>query len=211
MPVSLEPCSVPEHPADLHRRLLADDPTAPADLAATCLEPLVRWLEKHNRRIDPHLCAQAADEAILALIHRPASYRPDRLGLEAYLRMAAQRDLQNLLRSERKHHDRRVPWETVEVAAVAGKYLGRQDDPTLPLRIAEEHQAARAAVPPSVRGTLSEPEARVLTLMEQKERRTAVYAEVLGLTDLPAEQQAREVKRVKDRLKKRLQRAGEDA
>jgi len=48
---------------------------------------------------------------------------------------------------------------------------------------------------------------RVLALMIDDVRETSAYAEVLGITDLPVAEQRKHVKQVKDRLKKRLQRA----
>jgi hypothetical protein len=54
----------------------------------------------------------------------------------------------------------------------------------------------------------TEVDRRVLRLMVDGERRTAVFAAVLGLDGQPAEAQRREVKRAKDRIKKRLERAG---
>jgi hypothetical protein len=47
-----------------------------------------------------------------------------------------------------------------------------------------------------------------LDLMREGEKRTVVFADAAGFSDLPPEEQAREVKRVKDRIKKRIQRAG---
>lgn len=88
----------------LHQRLIDSDPTAPSDMAAIFLESLILWLQEHNRGIDPDLCSEAAGEAIISLIQKPASYRPELLELPAYLRMSAQRDLQNVLRRELKHH-----------------------------------------------------------------------------------------------------------
>ena len=40
------------------------------------------------------------------------------------------------------------------------------------------------------------------------ERRTAVFAAAVGLSDRSLREQAQEVKRVKDRIKKRIERAG---
>ena len=45
--------------------------------------------------------------------------------------------------------------------------------------------------------------------MRLGERKTAAYALALGIADRPAAEQRREVKRVKDRLQKRLERAGD--
>jgi hypothetical protein len=62
------------------------------------------------------------------------------------------------------------------------------------------------AVLAAVRGAFSAEELRVVMLMLDGERSTDACARVLGLADLPAPEQAREVKRVKDRLGKRLRR-----
>jgi len=48
---------------------------------------------------------------------------------------------------------------------------------------------------------------QVLALMIDGVRETSAYAQILGITDLPEAAQRKQVKQVKDRLKKRLQRA----
>jgi RNA polymerase sigma-70 factor (ECF subfamily) len=50
-------------------------------------------------------------------------------------------------------------------------------------------------------------EQRCWEQMQQGERRHSVFAVILGVTHLPENEQRREVKRMKDRLKKRKQRA----
>jgi hypothetical protein len=191
----------------LHQRLLESDPVAPSDLAAALLEALILWLRQHNPRVDPHLCGEAAEEAILSLIHNPASYRPDALDPLAYLRMSAQRDLQNLLQREHKHQKQCRLLDCVEHSSDVRKYLGRDDDPSLPVQIVEQRQAQLDSIPLPVRQNLTEAEARVLPLLLRKERKTAAYAEALGITHLSPADQRKEVKRVKDRLAKRLKRA----
>jgi hypothetical protein len=59
-----------------------------------------------------------------------------------------------------------------------------------------------------VQDGLSVEERNVLQLMRTKERKTERYAAVLGITQLSPAQQQAEVKRVKDRLTKRMERAG---
>ena len=49
-------------------------------------------------------------------------------------------------------------------------------------------------------------EREAVDLIIDGERRTEVYAHVIGLQDRPWQEQVREVKRAKDRLKKRMQR-----
>lgn len=190
----------------LHRRLLERDPVGPADFAAAFLKPLIAWLQTTHAGVDPMACEEAADEAIVGLLNNPTAYDPDRLGVEAFLRMAAQRDLLNLLRKERRHHRNRRDLKVVEHASADGKYLMREDDPSLPLQIeeAKEHRTP----PDALWQPLTDVERRFWEQMEQGEWRTPAFAIILGITHLPASEQRREVKRVKDRLKKRLERSG---
>jgi DNA-directed RNA polymerase specialized sigma24 family protein len=192
----------------LHQRLLARDPTARADLATAYLVPLVVWLHETNPAVPVDLCEEAAGDALLALMRNPASYAPALQALEAYLRMSARGDLLNALRKERKHHQGRVALDSVELSPQAGKYLGRDDDPSLPLRLAEEVRAVTDSVPDSLRSKLSGPDLRALELILRRVRDPAAYAEVWGLLHLSTKEQSREVKKRKDRLKVMLKRAG---
>ena len=204
--------SVPLSPASeqdrrLHGRLLNGDPTAPSDVAVAFLDSLIDWLRETNPRLPPDTHVQAAEDAILALIHNPRSYAPEERDLEEYLRMSAQGDLRNILKREQRHHRHRIPWASVELSEDAGKYLGREDDPSLPIQLAEQSRELADTVPEAVRRTLSEKERRVLELILVRERRTAVYAEACGILHLTPQEQRREVKRLKDRLKKRMERS----
>lgn len=190
----------------LYQRLLERDPVAPADFALAFLKPLIACLRHSNPRIDPMACEEAADEAIVRFLLNPSKYDPQRLGVEAFLRMAAQRDLQNLLRKERRHHNNRRNWNVVEHTSEEGKYLQRNEDPSLPLQIEEARQRQVAADSGGPEKT--EAEQRVWEQMQQGERRHSVFADILGVTHLPLGEQKRHVKRVKDRLKKRKERAG---
>jgi hypothetical protein len=211
--MSASPGPLPSQQAALvlHQRLLAQDPTAARDAAAAYLESLIVWLAETNRRVPEDIRIQAAEDAILALIRRPESYCPGEQTLKVYLRMSARGDLRNILHKEARHNRGRTPWKVVELSPDAGKYLGRADDPSLSLCVAEERQRVYEAIPDSVTQGLSETDRRALALIVQKERRTAVFAELYGLQHLPAKEQRTEVKRHKDRLKNLLKRAGRKA
>jgi hypothetical protein len=192
----------------LHRRLLEGDPTASADVAVAYLEPLISWLVARRRSgVSVDMCIEAAEDAVIALVKSPASFNPERgLGLGAYLRMSAQGDLKNLLQRENRHRQNQISLEIVELSPQAGKYLAKDDDPSLPLRIHEEIQGATAEIVSPARDGLSEGESQALDMLLQGERKTHAYALVLGLGHLPEIAQRAEVKRVKDKLKKRIQR-----
>lgn len=190
----------------LHRRLLDRDAVAPSEFAAAFLQPLIAWLQFTHSDVDPMACAEAASEAILGFLSNPTRYDSQRLGMEAFLRMAAKYDLLNVLRKEKRHQRNRRDWNDVEQASADGKYLEREDDPSLRLQLEEARQ--RQALPVAGQRPLTEAERCVWEQMQQGERRHAVFAVLLGVTHLPQAEQRRAVKRVKDRLKKRMERAG---
>src|SRR5262249_49661394 len=127
-------------------------------------------LAAKDPRAPEHFRVEAAGEAVLGLIRNPASYDPRRLGLFEYLCMAARGDLRNLLARERKYHVRRIDWGIVEDAAGGGKYLGRDDDPSLPLRLAEAAAAPQDLAWAEVYAAATPVERRVLDLMAAGER-----------------------------------------
>jgi RNA polymerase sigma-70 factor (ECF subfamily) len=196
----------------LLEQLLERDPVAPSDVAMAYLEPLARWLARLNPRLDPSECYTAAEDAIVSLLTHPESYNSAGMPLEAYLRMAAKRDLQNARRSEGRHAGRRADWGAVELSASMGKHLMDVDsDPARILELQEmieEIVRKRPRIPAAALAGLTPGEVQALSLVECGERRTEMYAVALGITHLPPEQQRVEVKRVKDRMKVRLKRAG---
>lgn len=187
-------------------RLRSGDPTAPSDLVVAYLDDLACWLQGRNPAVSAEDCLTAAEDALLALIKNPTSYDPKRASLLGYLRMSASGDLKNRWRAEQRHVWRRTDLEDVELSPGEGKYLrDGETDPAQRLEVKERSQVS-AKVVGVLRARLSLEERRVMDLMLDGERKTQVYAEALGLSELPAAEQEREVKRVKDRLKKRLER-----
>jgi RNA polymerase sigma-70 factor (ECF subfamily) len=189
----------------LHLRLCDQDPTAPADVCGAYLGPVLAWLEGRSRHPDPHLLQTAAEDALLAYVQRPQAFDPARLGLGAYLRMAAHRDLLNLLAKERRRQRRIAPWNVVEEDEEGGNLIGREEEPLAGLERAEEAEEWRRFLV-QVAKRLTEVEQQVLGLLLAGERRTAAYAAVIGCGDLPGDEQEREVKRYKDRVRKCLER-----
>jgi len=190
----------------LHRRLVHGDVTAFADLARIFLDSLIKWLvDSNSASISKDLCIEAAEDALIALVKNPASFNRDagkRLG--EYLCMSAQGDFRNLLRKEGRH--RKKSLEVVELSSEDGKYLVTDDDPSLPLQIQEESERAGREIIPVVSDGLSEGESRVLDLILQGERKTSVFAQALGIDHLPKKEKTVEVNRVKNKIKKRIDR-----
>jgi DNA-directed RNA polymerase specialized sigma24 family protein len=175
--------------------LLAGRASAPGEIAIAFLTLLAADLRRRFRRADPDLCDSAAGDAILSLVSGRSRYDPALLTLRAFLRMAATRDLLNLLAAENRR--RGIPLESVaEPADDGNKVAGDADAPSW----GEPRLAAEVAA-------LDPPERLALDLMRGGVRDTAAFAEPLGLSHLPPGEQAAAVKRLKDRVKKRLSRA----
>ncbi|HEX5269304.1 MAG TPA: hypothetical protein VFW33_02400 [Gemmataceae bacterium] len=193
----------------LHQRLCANDPLAPADFFAAYLDPLLDRLAAEWPRCDPDLVQTAVHETVMCYSRRPDAYQPARHpDLGAYLRMAARRDLLNLLRKEGRARRKHTARPVVELGEEAGNIPGREDEPPLACERGEEAERRDAYLRRASEG-LTPGERRVLELMLDGERATAAFADALGLTHLPAEEQELEVKRAKDRIKKRLRRGGD--
>jgi len=195
----------------LHRRLLDRHPVAPSQIADTFLAPLIDWLSTRNPRIEQHLLHDAAHDTLVSLIKNPTTFDPGRQKGEhplfSFLKMSAQRDLQNLLEKETRHRSRIVPLTLVEDSADGRKYLGREDPSLAAVQFQEDVADANTTILANVRDGLAESELRALDLMLQGERKTAPFAQALGIEHLPKEEQAAAVKKVKDKLKKRLERS----
>jgi hypothetical protein len=195
-----------EEECGLHERLLAGDVTASATLFSKLLDPLIGWLiAKNSSAVPEDFCIEAAEDSVIALAKSPSSFKAARgMRLFPYLCMSAQGDLRNILRRERRHLH--VSLESVALSTEAGKYLIVKDDALERLEVQEEAARITEEVVTVVRDGLTEGESRMLDLLLQGEKKTAVFAQALGITDLEKTAQQRKVKRVRDKLQKRIKR-----
>ena len=186
----------------LHERLLANDPVAPADVFGMVVPVLERYLRYQfpsmGPGVDPDIYVTAVYDALTGYFKNPGNYDPTRSGLMTYLRLAARRDLQNLLAKESRHARGRVSLHSVE--------FDRSDGNDLSETVADSIDGERLSEEMTKDMTPSERD--VFDLMVEGERSTEAAAHVLGIVHLPARDQVKEVKRVKDRIKKRIQRRG---
>ncbi len=197
--------------AELHQQLLAGDDNVGQRLAAMVHPWLVTYLTAHRPRIDASLAQDAATDAVMAYIQHPAGANAsDGRMVMAHLRLAAWRNLLNGLRREGRlkrrewryaaeHARRRRDADTRVVALLgpAGKVLQEVITTGGTPTVCAEHRANWSAA-----------EHRVWELMGEGERRTKVYADVLGITDRPPAEQRRLVRRVKERIRARVRRGG---
>ncbi len=187
----------------LHEALLRGEPTTAARLAERLVPALrARFSGREAVARDPHGVTEAIDEVIFAYLTDPTRFDPTRgLDLVGYLAMAVRGDLANAQRSANRDRARRADFD-VELAVEGGNTEVEALDRLDPLdRPAEELAAARAEL-----ANLDGRDRRLLALMADGVRATAAYAAVLEIGHLPREDQAREVKRHKDRLNQHLER-----
>ncbi len=203
------PYPPPEEGLNLHLRLCASEADASADICRAYLPPLLASLAAKFRDVDPDVRQTAAHDALIAYLKKPSGYDPERGDLAKYLRMAARADLLTHQRAEKRHHRGRVAWSVVEFDEDEGNLSGREGEPPAQLQRDEEAERCRARLQ-WLRECCTPEEQRVLDLMLAGERATRVFAEALGWTELSAAEQARQVKQMKDRIKKRLERGGPD-
>lgn len=195
----------------LWQRLLDGSPTASAEAAELYLAPLVQAVRARHREVqDQDWLVDAATDALLDFTERPATYDPEKLPLLSFLTMAANRDLLNRIDKEGRR-SRRV----VSLSAVAdhGSARNRAWEPATEDDLDLDRLDADPARQALLRRALAEfPDPRdrqLLGLMLDGERKTGPYAAILGIEGQDVDTQRREVKRHKDRLKKRLARLGE--
>lgn len=192
---------------DVHRRLLARDPAAPAQLARKVMGPLAQSLA-HVAHLpdDSEMILDAVTDTLMSYIKRPGQFDPSKRGLWGFLMMSAQADLLNLQNKAERRHRRERSLKLVEERAVGGNMETGEPNGQV-AEVDSRMQAER--VDRVLDNVFPDPvDQRLAALVLDEERRTGPYATVLGIQDAPLEEQRRTVKRQKDRIKKRLSRLG---
>jgi DNA-directed RNA polymerase specialized sigma24 family protein len=182
----------------LHQRLQEGDEIAVSDLCEQLLPIVTAIILRQNPKLDDHLIHSAVVDAFLNYTNNPSSFDPTRGSLLSYLRMSAQRDLQNALETLRRRE------KVVEL---------RLDDPEHVMSdegVRDIEQELFQKESPLIRKVFElvtdETDRQIVRLMMDGIRDTKEFAEVLGIDHLPQESQRAEVKRNKDRIKIALKR-----
>lgn len=176
--------------AELHALMLQGDVTAPARIAEFFLPMLVARLT--SKKIDQEIVDTAAADALLSYFKNPAQYDASKLPLGKFLLMSARGDLKNMLARREKEIERFGFTESVELGPSSSE---QSDD-----RIKDQITAILNMVDNLM-------DKQIASLMAEGIRDTGAYAAVLGISELSPREQAKIVKRNKDRLLKLLQRS----
>lgn len=149
----------------------------------------------------------AAVDAILNYAERPSQFDPAKSSLLGYLTLSARGDLLNALEAQKSRWTHEESLENVDFADFDRKIKSMSNESAmLADDIAVDNLAARRLLS-QLRAAADTPrDLAILQLMINGEKRTEIFAQALGLTELSLQAQKSSVKRHKDRLKKRLQR-----
>lgn len=194
----------------IYQRLLAGEGDAPSDLIVLLLDPLIAALSRKFRDLDDsEIVTDMVTDTLFRFVQDPSKYQPDRGNLWSYLYMDALGDLQNAYQKAQRRNVKSVPFDLVAHDVVDGNI--EVEDTVIQKLVPDilPDGLDPAAMIAQLRADI--PDQRdweVVKLMAMEERRTAVYAAILGIDGLPPEEQARIVKRTKDRLRLRLKRRG---
>lgn len=180
---------------DAWRQLVAD-PTTFGPFSELVLDPLAAAMARQFPTTDPDEAFSAAVDTLMWFSLNATRYDLARSSLPAYLRMVARGRMLNRRDAERRHREGKIPWDAIE------HDVSDRNDPVDDDRPSFDSPALRDAI-----AALSDADRQVVEMMKEGERRTAAFAEVLGFTALPPDEQEREVKKAKDRIKARLKRA----
>lgn len=186
----------------LHARYLQGDVTARSELAELVIGPLQERLQRTNGGAIVDDIEDACVTAFVDYMQNPAKYDPARSKLHAYLLMAARRDLMNLL----DKHKRRAKHETempTRVALDGGESEeemeftdGETTEETVLLNLRSSELGANVA-----RRYTDPIDRQCYEMWVDGVHETEQYAEVLGITHLPIEEQRVLVKRRNDRIR----------
>jgi hypothetical protein len=189
----------------LHQRLLVGDRVAPIEVLAVAVEPVARRAAARCRRygiVDDQVVHDGVIDALLEYCAHPARFDPlAGAPLEAFLAMAAARNILNGLQAEGRRKRREH---------IAGRHRAKRVDldPGTQNQRVEELAKVRQRWEHLLSSLADPADRHVLELWLQGVRSTTAFAAVLGVASLTPEGQRRAVKRAKDRIRKALQRRG---
>lgn len=190
---------------ELHLHLVDGSPTAPSEIAELFLTPLVDQFKRVFQHVgDPHLVESIVIDALVDYFERPQQFDPQRGNLYAFFYLKVKSDILNALKPTKLDQSILPLAELVELddeQTVYGVELAEDLD-------IEQHVINQLS-PVWLRLAEIIPEEKdreIVYLMISGARETQLFAQVLGIDDLPADEQARQVKKHKDRLKKVIQR-----
>ena len=193
--------------SQIHKRLLANDPIAPADLADNVLDVLIKKLSsKYYYLHDPDIIIDAVSDALLSYIKNPKQFKPSERGLLGYLQMAAEGDLKNALSKVSRRYKKECVIDDVELTLLGGNISLRKKYVQNETFLSDDKDKLKKLYS-EIKTLFSDPkDLQMAELILKGERLTATFAKLLCLEKESITVQQCAVKRNKDRIKKRIER-----
>lgn len=190
---------------ELHERLLAGtSATVTSEIAKVFLPPVASSLRKRFHDLsDEHLVDTAVEDALISYFNHPARFDPRRAGLATYLYWRARSLLLNLIAKRKNLFESEKVVELDDEEAV---YQMTESETADIERSLAQQEMDEATWRKLCEIFTDRRDLELVKLMMEGVRETPRYAELLGASSLPADEQASLVKRHKDRLKKTIQR-----
>ena len=190
---------------ELNNRLISGDVIVSAEIAEYFMPLLIGKLNRVFQNIDdPHLIETAVIDTLMDYLSKPNQYDPNRGNLFSFLILKAKSDLLNFLSPKKIDQVRVDLAEIVELdndSSVYGVELIDEMDveELITNNLSSIWNRLSSIIPDRT-------DQEIVKLMMDGIRETDVYAEVMGIQNLPDDERSRIVKQNKDRLKKVIQR-----
>ncbi len=192
---------------DLHKDIMTGDGLALSMLydiyGEKIISSLKSWYPKIAAKDDTYIL-EAVNEAFWGYFKNPSTYDINKSTLQRFLEIAADRDLKNILKKEKKFEKKQDLPESVELEERLWNSITENDSQTdAPLIEAELSEDVNKLLSDYFR---NEQDISLARLVLNGERRMEIFSEILNLKRKTIDEQRSEVKRHKDRIKKVLDR-----
>lgn len=189
----------------LHNRLKSGDVIVSAEIAEYFMPLMIEKLNRGFQNIDdPHLIETAVVDSLMDYITKPDQYNPNRGNLFSYLVLKAKSDLLNYLGQKKIDLSFLNLAEIVELENDSSVYgVELVDDVDIETVVINKLSPIWDRLSTIIPDKTDQ---EIVKLIMNGIRETDIYAEVIGIQNLPDEDQFRIVKQNKDRLKKVIQR-----
>lgn len=192
----------------LHQRISEGDSLALSQLYNDEGEEVVRVLKiKFNKvaQRDVGMILDAVNQAFLSYVQKPEAFNPELKSLKQYLVMAAEGDLLNIMDREKKHDQNRknISFD-VELEEDFWNNIVRNE-------VNPENELVQHEVINKIERLLqehfsNETDVEMAKMILRNDKKTDEFSKLLNIEHLSPEEQAAEVKRHKDRIKKVISR-----
>ena len=192
---------------ELHNLIVSGSDIALSKLYDLYGEMVVKYLKRNFNKIartDDSPIFEAVSQTFLDYFRNPTGYNPAIIPLQKYLEMAAKRDLLNLLQRDKKHSNKKELPSDVELQE---KFWNN----TIGTTETTDGEIIQTEIMNGIDQELakhfdSDEDILMAKLILAKERKTEVFAEILGIENTDPDSQKSEVKKHKDRIKKVIER-----